>query len=809
VSGGGHAQAQTEKRYNAIQLQRSAYGGPVPLVFGKNRLAGTLIWYGSFTATPHTQSAGGKGGGGGSGNTSYTYSAAVALGLCEGPITGIGQVWVDKSLQTVANLGFTLFTGAGGQAAWSYLTTNFPAQADPFDHTAYVANASVGLGSSAGLANYSWEIQGFFTDVTLGGDAEPYNVVNGYCTDANYGCGFNYLASLTGANSFQQYCKALGLTISPIETSQRPAKDFLADILKITNSEWVWSAAGVAKIIPRADVAVSGNGASFTPGNGAGGAITTPIYTISDSGFVAAPDEDPVVLVAKPSSDLFNVIRAEFLDRSNSYNTAPAEAKDDADIAANGERVAQTLKLDAVTQLSVARQVAEFEKNKALYYPNQFEFKATPDYCLPEPMDILALVDPTLGLVNTLVRILKMEEGDDSTDEIKFTVEELPIGPGTAPQYGAQASGGFVPNYAQAPGSVQTPKVLAAPPMLVGSNGGYEFWIAVSGPSASVLWGGCNVWMSLDGGTIYAQVGVITSPARYGTLSANFASGSDPDTTNTLSITLNNTALQLSGGSAGDADNMRLLALVDTEIVSFEYCTLTAPGAYTFTSTGLSGGTKYMRRGQYGSTIGAHSSGSAFVRLDGNVFKMPLDAGLFGATVNFKFQSFNIWGGGLESLAGLPAYTYTIPTVVGGIDTPQLLLNSATTVQSTTGTGTAGSNLGSTTVASLTVGPFPYACTVVVTASGWCTFTTGVNADSPFIWGGTGTLAGLNTFRIFDQNSQAANLRQSVAFSNEAVFALPANTTQTYYFSTIGVYNFGTTSYTINNWIFKTEAIKR
>ena len=668
MGGGSPAQSTGETRYNTLQLQDSSYGSPLPLVYGKSRVAGTLIWYGSFQSIPHSQGGGGKGGGGGGGSTTYTYQAALAIALCEGPITGVGAIWADKAQQTLSSLGLTLFTGAGGQAAWSYLTTNFPSQADGYDHTAYVAHSSYPLGSSAGMPNLSYELQGFFTDAAFNGDAELYNILVDYCTDANHGCGFNYLAPLTGTNSYQQYCKSLGLSASPVEERQRAAKDFIEDILKISNSEAVWTAGGLLKIIPRADSAVSGSGASFTPNNGAGGPISTPIYTLTDNAFVADPEEDPITLVPTASPDLYNVMRVQFLDRANQYNPAPAEAKDDADIALNGERVAEQLKLDAITQLSVATQVANFEKNRALYYADQYEFRCLPDYQLLEPMDVIAITDPRMGISNLLCRVVKISEGDDTDDTISMTVEALPIGPGTAPQYSAETGLGYTPDYSTAPGSVQTPKIFAAPPQLVHSVAGYEVWIAVSGPSGSTTWGGCNVLMSLDGGTTYAQIGVIPGPARYGTLSSTFASGSDPDTTNALQVTLNNTALALTGGSASDADNMRLLALVENEIVSFQYCTLTGAGAYTFTSTGLVGGTKYMRRGKYGSTIASHASGTSFVRLDGNIFKLPIDAGIIGQTIHFKFQSFNIFGDGLEAVAGLTDYTYTVPTIVGGVD---------------------------------------------------------------------------------------------------------------------------------------------
>ena len=98
---GKKGQNTAEKRLNAIQISRSAYGNPIPLVYGKTRISGSLIWYGNFLATPHTQSQGGKGGGGGS-STSYTYSAALAMLLCEGPISSIATAMISWRQRAVA-----------------------------------------------------------------------------------------------------------------------------------------------------------------------------------------------------------------------------------------------------------------------------------------------------------------------------------------------------------------------------------------------------------------------------------------------------------------------------------------------------------------------------------------------------------------------------------------------------------------------------------------------------------------------------------------------------------------------------------
>jgi hypothetical protein len=91
-------------------IQTSIYGRPMTLLYGTNRLSGDVIGVYGWFATPVT--SGGKGGGkgaggggkfgGGNGNNQFTYSAAVQIGLCQGPIVGIGNIWQDKTVLRTA-----------------------------------------------------------------------------------------------------------------------------------------------------------------------------------------------------------------------------------------------------------------------------------------------------------------------------------------------------------------------------------------------------------------------------------------------------------------------------------------------------------------------------------------------------------------------------------------------------------------------------------------------------------------------------------------------------------------------------------
>ncbi|HHP0305612.1 TPA: phage tail protein, partial [Acinetobacter baumannii] len=125
----------SDNRINSMRVQQSAYGLCQPLVYGKNRLAANMFWYGDFSSTAHTTTtkSGGKGGKTKTSNTTYTYSASLMLGLCETKIRDIGNIWRDKEqivpkteggvqLKPIDQLGFELFDG-DHNPVWGYLAS--------------------------------------------------------------------------------------------------------------------------------------------------------------------------------------------------------------------------------------------------------------------------------------------------------------------------------------------------------------------------------------------------------------------------------------------------------------------------------------------------------------------------------------------------------------------------------------------------------------------------------------------------------------------------------------------------------------
>ena len=596
--------------------------------------------------------------------SSYTGSGTTGtLVFSGGTNTPAGQTVVLAGFTPAALNGTYVVQSSVGSGAT--LTFNYP--------SGWPGNASVLGTMDVVVTPQTMPVGTVITNASVfpsGATITSWNTFNNTFTVGTAASALGSNAACTySPSTWQSYCLAYGFFTSPAETTQRAAQDFMTEMLTISNSDSIWSN-GQQVIVPLNDSSVTGNGYTHIPNNGTGGSFSTPIYNFTDDDYISQQGDagaaDPVIVIRKGVSATYNKVNVEFLDRSNQYNTSIAQAFDANDIAINGERVMDTVTLHQICDNTVARLVAQLILQRQLYYKNSYRFEIRADYCLLEPMDVIGVTDSGLGIINALCRIDTIEEADDGTLTIECT--ELPFGPGVTPQYNYQAGsrGWYLANVA--PGVVRTPYFIPVPPQLQQGNSGYELYIAVNGVNTSTVWGGCRVWMSYDNSN-YVNVGTITGGARYGTTSGAYATGAvgGLDTVNFLTLVLNESTFTMAAASApSDADNARTLLWVDGEWMAYEYCTLISAGTYGMSATGLTGGAKYMQRALYGSNNITHASGAQWARIDGSIFRIALGAGIEQQTVYFKFQSFNIYGKAMNSLASETAYTYVVGSNYAG-----------------------------------------------------------------------------------------------------------------------------------------------
>lgn len=618
-----HTTYNRADKISNFTVTTAEYGSAVPEVFGTTRRSGNVIYYDDFTAHEHREShKAGKGGRKKTVTITYTYTVATILGLCEGPINGIGKVWVGKSVYDYPNdnIGLTCWTGTDTQKPWAYVQGKHPDKALPYKGLAYMAGV-VDLGDNATFPTYNFEIKGKLLSTGDYTDANPADVIR-YILDKT---GLSGVA-IDGLDNYRTYCRENDLLISsPMDdTSARETREIINEIINLTNAYMFWSNDHY-KIVVLDDQAHGG----WKPD-------TTIRYALTPDDLLPQSGAALVTYSRKDSSEVYNQYPVEFISRKNSYDKETVSYALSKDIAEHGVRQASTTKAHWFYTKERAVKLAEALARKAIYGRNQYTFKLDWAFCRLEVGDLVTLTDPSIGLDKQVVRISSVTEGTNGV--LTFTAVSVPPMDVTAPQYDVHSQDRPYVDYNVTAPDTDTP-VLIQPPADLTTNG-LELWIGAKGKGD--LWGGCEVYAS-DDGTTYRSIGMITNTARIGTLATDVTK----DAT-TLEVSSNGDFLS---GTAQDAERGNTLCWVDGECFSYQTATLLSNGHWQ-----LSG----CIRGQYFTTAAAHKAGVQFARMDATLLKAPFTKADVGKKIWLKFVSYNIFGAGNQDLSKVKAYQYTI-----------------------------------------------------------------------------------------------------------------------------------------------------
>ncbi|PHS27669.1 MAG: hypothetical protein COA84_03960 [Robiginitomaculum sp.] len=96
-----------------LHILSSTDGTPMPIVYGRVRLGGQVIWTDQPIEHQINRRAGGKGG---PRIRERKYTLSLAIGLCEGEIDGIGRIWADGALFDSALINMRVYMGSETQA---------------------------------------------------------------------------------------------------------------------------------------------------------------------------------------------------------------------------------------------------------------------------------------------------------------------------------------------------------------------------------------------------------------------------------------------------------------------------------------------------------------------------------------------------------------------------------------------------------------------------------------------------------------------------------------------------------------------
>lgn len=602
-----------------FQINTASYGEVVPEILGTTRVSGNIIDYEDFTAHEHKSTTRtGKGGGSKHTEITYTYTVAAAIGLCEGPIKGIGKVWRDKEVYQYPNekIELTLFKGDYGQTPWPYMLSKHPDKAMPYSGLAYMAGV-VDLGDRGSLPQYNFEIQGKLLETGDGVDVNPAD----YIVHVLQSVGADVV--IDGIDNFRAYCKAADILIStPPNQKSAKAQQVINDIAEITNSLVFWSTDRL-KIVPLADKPIG----DWTPAN-------QIQYDLTADDFIAGSDGQLILYKRKDSSEAYNEATVEFINRANSYEKETVSFEVVADVQRNGLKPASKKTAHYLYTKARAQYYAEQLAMKRLYAKTQYTFRLDWAFCALEVGDLVTLTDKSCQLDHQIVVITSVNEAADG--QLELTAEGKPAGTYAPAKYNVHENERPFVDYNQDAPSVNDVAIFQT----VGDVGGNQIFVGVNAPSG---WGGCSVWLS-DNDQTYQRIGNISQQARMGRTKYGFAQNG-----NFCNVTINQGVLK--SGTHIDAERGNTLCWVNGEALSYENVEVHPNNWYT-----LQG----LVRGQYGTSAINHNADERFVRVDEALFRYPYRKEDIGKTIYLKFTSMNLFGSNEQGLDEVQSYQYTI-----------------------------------------------------------------------------------------------------------------------------------------------------
>lgn len=619
----------TTTRANKISeftVNTAEYGAVVPEIIGTVRTAGNVIYYDDFTAHEHREThKAGKGGRSKQVSITYTYTVAVILGLCEGPVSGIGKVWIGKNVHNYPadDIQLTLFDGKENQQPWAYTQGKHPEKALPYPGLAYMAGV-IDLGDSGSMPSYNFEVKGRLLETGDGIDVNPADYIR-YVLDK---IGKKDM-QIIGLDNYRKYCKEADLLISsPPDEDAKAAREVVNEIAKLTNAYVFWSNDKL-KIVPLADRPVG----SWAPDK-------TGITDLTADDFLPQTGGALVTYKRKDSSAIYNQFPVEFINRANGYEKESVSYEFTEDIKNYGVRAASVTNAHYVYTKERAVKIAEQLARNNKYERTQYTFKLDWSLCRLEVGDLVRLTDENSGIYEQVAVINGITEGTDGC----LTVTAISRAPGDYPaaKYNVHANDRPYIDYNKT--APDTVPVIFQPPADLTADG-LELWIAVKGKAAG--WGGCTVYVS-DDNTNYRTAGQIANSARCGKLTQPLSPMPNHPSGNQVFVTCND---QILSGTPQDAQRKNTLCWIDGECMSYINANLQSSGAWL-----LSG----LIRGQCNTEVRMHTKDTDFIRLDNSVFKVPFAKDDIGKKIYLKFCSYNIFGAGQQDLSEVKDYEYTL-----------------------------------------------------------------------------------------------------------------------------------------------------
>lgn len=564
-----------------LHVTGSGYGAMIPMVWGRARLGGNIIW--ATDLEDHIE--------GGKNNRYHAYYANLAVAICRGPVQQVRRIWAedlviyDASQSPATRHTIRIYRGTEDQPADPLIQSVEGAANTPaYRGLCYVVFEELPLKDWGNrIPSLNFEV-----------DAGPATVgkVIGDVLD---------LAGLVAGE--RDLSAATSLVTGCILAQQTAAREFLDALLRVY-------AVDLAEIDERIVALPRGGAVELSVEEGDLGARV----------WQGPTQEVPAPLEIMRAAELEIPARVDvgYMEAAREYQQAEQRA---IRYTKTGVAEARTLKLPLVLTASEARRVAERQLYTEWLERTRYRFALGPRYWRLAPGSIISL---PVGGERRRARITAMEIGLFAEARCEAVLDDDEV-------LAQEAAGSEVPTRPAVGDSVVPTLFTAWSGRELRDEDGLApgFYVAAGGGAG---WRGCGVYYSPDGGTTWIACGEMAQAVPWGTATSALAEWADPaawDTAHAVGV-------QLQVGSLSTVSQMEVdaglnAAVLGNEIIGFATATAGGGGAYTLST---------LRRGRRGTPMSGHAVGERFVLVSpGAPLRVSVPANLVGQAVQVKCLS--------------------------------------------------------------------------------------------------------------------------------------------------------------------------
>jgi hypothetical protein len=589
---GGGGRPRDVGRIANLMVQSAAYGEPIPIITGRMRAAGNLLWTSGIKESAN-QSGGGKRGS--TTTSTYSYSASFAVGLAARAIVDIGRIWAD---------GRQIRDAEGVFLSPVVMRIHLGSEAQAIDP---LIAAAEGIGGAPAYRGIACAV---FEDLPL---AEYGNRIPNLTFEiiADGGAGHDVAAAIAALAVID------GRSVASVAGSFPSIAGHFAG-----RSGSV--AEAIAALIDMAGASVTSATQVIVSGEGAGHVL---IAEADCQARLPGDSRSRERLRRLGGETRLAAVEVAFYDTSRDFQPGLQRAK----LGVNGVTDHQSIACAMTPDQAKTLATAALTRSRAGGLRMNVRL----------PWRYLGLNPGSHVMLAGDDTVWRVREARFETFIVNLELERIES---SAPVF-VSGDGGRVLAFADEPAGETTLQLLDLPSLPGELPGLPRLWIAASG--ASIGWRRAAIEVSGDAGASYTMIGSVEGGAVQGVASSCLEAGSTTawDRFRTVEVALLSDAMWLESRSEISVLAGANLALLGDEI--FQFCNADAVSPGRFRLSGLLRG----RRGTE-SSAGMHSVGERFVLLDPATliaFDPPADA--LGRT--WRARATGVGEGGAPSVSAI------------------------------------------------------------------------------------------------------------------------------------------------------------